>query len=85
VTTLDSWPCDNYKAPLTCLTAPSSVTGRCDFCRDVATAAIREERAEIASYCRGWAVQCFDKDGPYDPRGAVLWNVAAWIDERAAR
>lgn len=28
-----AWPCDNYRSPVTCLTAPSSETGRCDFCR----------------------------------------------------
>ena len=25
--------CDNYRPPLTCLTAPSSESGRCDKCR----------------------------------------------------
>lgn len=25
--------CDNYAPPLTCLTAPSTETGRCDKCR----------------------------------------------------
>lgn len=25
--------CDNYRPPLTCLTAPSSEAGRCDKCR----------------------------------------------------
>jgi hypothetical protein len=25
--------CDNYRAPTTCLTAPSSEAGRCDKCR----------------------------------------------------
>lgn len=25
--------CANYKPPMTCLTAPSSEAGRCDFCR----------------------------------------------------
>lgn len=28
----DAWPCDNYRSPLTCLTAPSSQAGRCDHC-----------------------------------------------------
>ncbi len=28
--------CDNYPPPLTCLTAPSTVTGRCDDCADAA-------------------------------------------------
>ena len=39
------WPCANYAAPVTCLTAPSTVTGRCDFCRDQATAADPLRRA----------------------------------------
>ena len=30
------WPCANYTAPLTCLTAPSSETARCDWCRAAA-------------------------------------------------
>lgn len=33
------WPCANYAKPATCLTAPSSVTGRCDFCSAQANAA----------------------------------------------
>jgi hypothetical protein len=30
--TPEPWPCDNYLAPVTCLTAPSSEAGRCDHC-----------------------------------------------------
>jgi hypothetical protein len=31
--TPDAAECDNYLPPMTCLTAPSSVTGRCDKCK----------------------------------------------------
>lgn len=35
----DTWPCDNYLRPTTCLTAPSAVGARCDFCREQSIAA----------------------------------------------
>ncbi len=40
-----AWECDNYRPPLTCLTAPSSETARCDQCRtrDLTPAAGRNE------------------------------------------
>lgn len=39
---VEAWPCDNYIAPVTCLTAPSSGSGRCSWCRSQATAAKAE-------------------------------------------
>jgi hypothetical protein len=36
------WPCDNYEPPLTCLTAPSTVTGRCTPCVDASNDAEME-------------------------------------------
>jgi hypothetical protein len=32
----EAWPCANYRRPVTCLTAPSSEPGRCDFCAEQA-------------------------------------------------
>ncbi|RCK68291.1 hypothetical protein DT076_16725 [Desertihabitans brevis] len=40
------WPCDNYAAPRTCLTAPSSEPGRCDFCSEQASATVEWADAE---------------------------------------
>ncbi len=45
----EGWPCDNYRRPVTCLTAPSSVAGRCTHCRDQTdhAGALREALAEV--------------------------------------
>lgn len=33
----EAWSCANYRAALTCLTAPSSESGRCGFCAAMAS------------------------------------------------
>lgn len=39
-----TWSCDNYMPPLTCLTAPSTETGRCDQCQARAEGETTEDR-----------------------------------------
>ena len=41
-----AWPCANYAAPVTCISAPSSATGRCLFCYTMTREAVERERAE---------------------------------------
>lgn len=43
------WPCDNYLAPHTCLTARSARGAECDFCTRQAAACRRVVAEEIAA------------------------------------
>lgn len=47
----------------------------------VRTASTTECRHALAKQVREMAVQEFDTRGPSDPRGAAIWDVAAWLDE----
>jgi hypothetical protein len=47
-----AWPCANYRAPMTCLTAPSSDTGRCDWCRTQAEPARAEVVRDVEAVLR---------------------------------
>jgi hypothetical protein len=49
--------------------------------KQIVAAARADERERIGSQCRGWAVQRFDQHGPYDARGAALWDVASHLAE----
>jgi hypothetical protein len=77
----DAWPCANYTAPVTCLTAPSSGTGRCDWCRDQAAAA----RAEGGRAALLQAANDTTTNGPkvelYVP---IHESIALWLRDRAA-
>ena len=42
----EAWPCANYTTPVTCLSAATTRTGRCDFCTSQARDAVTEARAE---------------------------------------
>ena len=44
------WPCANYTAPMTCLTAPSSETARCDWCR-AAAGSLADAEKDAACRC----------------------------------
>lgn len=50
-TTAWEWPCDNYRAPHTCLTAPCAKGAECDFCRaqaePVRRAALEDAEAAV--------------------------------------
>ena len=61
-----AWPCDNYRAPLTCLTAAPSEASRCDWCAAVADS-VAQGREEGRDVRPG-----FDFRGrPIPPRGGV--------------
>lgn len=47
--------------------------------------ATTEERMAIEEKCREFANQRFDEHGPFDQRGAALWDFAAWLKEGAER
>ena len=42
----------------------------------------RQAESDLPNDLRHLARAEFDRNGPDDPRGAAIWDVAAWIEER---
>lgn len=42
-----------------------------------------DERENIAAALRRFATTRLNEFGPYDARGAAIWDCAAWVTEKA--
>ncbi len=68
----DVWPCDNYKPPHTCLTAPCAKGSECDFCRAQVAAAQPTVDEPLSRAQREQPTACPAGDGRGDHESQVV-------------
>lgn len=88
-TTAWEWPCDNYRAPHTCLTAPCAKGAECDFCRaqaePVRRAALEDAEAAVLRVEReGVGLNEQAKAGVHIAAAAIRARILG-LDTRIAR